>query len=79
MTDLSTADEFEVGGVRLHRPFKIRRLGHFGVNVQDPEVSRDFYTPPARISRQVDNGNWLQTVPAASDTYSGEVYLGPWS
>ena len=35
--------EFDVGGVRLPRPFRIRRLGHFGVNVEDPERSKDFY------------------------------------
>src|SRR5437868_8972225 len=35
--------EFDVGGVRLPRPFRIRRLGHFGVNVADPERSKDFY------------------------------------
>src|SRR5882762_11950454 len=35
--------EFDLGGVRWPRPFRIRRLGHFGVNVADPEVSRDFY------------------------------------
>src|SRR6266545_4135753 len=29
--------EFDVGGVRLPRPFRIRRLGHFGINVPDPE------------------------------------------
>ena len=34
---------FEVGGVRLPRPFRIRRLGHFGINVADPERSKDFY------------------------------------
>src|SRR3954469_25285874 len=39
-----TAEEFVVGGVRLKRPFRIRRLGHFGVNVMDPETSLDFYT-----------------------------------
>ena len=38
-----TQEEFLVGGVRLPRPFKIRRLGHFGVNVLDPEVSKHFY------------------------------------
>lgn len=32
-----------VGGVTLPRPFKVRRLGHFGINVHDPEVSRHFY------------------------------------
>lgn len=36
-------EEFEIGGIRLARPFRIRRLGHFGLNVMDPEMSRDFY------------------------------------
>jgi catechol 2,3-dioxygenase-like lactoylglutathione lyase family enzyme len=36
-------EEFDVGGVRLPRPFKLLRLGHFGVNVTDPEAARDFY------------------------------------
>lgn len=33
-----------VGGVQLARPFQIRRLGHFGINVESPEVSLDFYS-----------------------------------
>lgn len=37
------SDDFIVDGVRLTRPFRIRRLGHFGVNVRDPEISKDFY------------------------------------
>jgi catechol 2,3-dioxygenase-like lactoylglutathione lyase family enzyme len=37
------AGEFTVGGVKLPRPFRVRRLGHFGVNVADPEQSKDFY------------------------------------
>jgi catechol 2,3-dioxygenase-like lactoylglutathione lyase family enzyme len=45
MTDLSgVREDFDVGGVRLPRPFKLLRLGHFGLNVNDAEVSRDFYT-----------------------------------
>ena len=40
-TDSKTS--YTVGGVRLPRPFKVRRLGHFGINVADPEVSRRFY------------------------------------
>ena len=39
----SAAAQFLVGGVKLPRPFRIRRLGHFGVNVADPEKTRDFY------------------------------------
>ena len=35
--------EFDVGGVRLPRPFRVRRLGHFGVNVDNPDTILDFY------------------------------------
>ncbi|NIB40829.1 extradiol dioxygenase [Pseudomaricurvus alkylphenolicus] len=34
---------FDVGGVSLPRPFKVRRLGHFGFNVSDVDKSLDFY------------------------------------
>ena len=34
---------FDVGGVLLPQPFKIRRLGHFGLNVPDPAACLDFY------------------------------------
>ena len=38
------ADEkFNVGGVVLDRPFKIRRLGHFGFNLTNMEEGRRFY------------------------------------
>lgn len=33
----------DVGGVRLARPFKIRRLGHFGYNAVDMEAMLTFY------------------------------------
>ncbi|MDE3074419.1 MAG: VOC family protein, partial [Chloroflexota bacterium] len=35
---------FDVGGVLLERPFKIRRLGHFGYNSLNPEACLPFYT-----------------------------------
>jgi len=35
---------FNVGGVLLERPFKIRRLGHFGFNLVNVEEGRRFYT-----------------------------------
>src|SRR5256712_12497858 len=35
--------KYDVGGVALDRPFKIRRLGHFVFNASDLEVSRRFY------------------------------------
>lgn len=34
---------YNVGGVQLDRPFKIRRLGHFGFNVINMDESVDFY------------------------------------
>src|SRR6267154_6160875 len=43
LASAAAAAEFQVGGVRMWRPFRIRRLGHFGVNVADPEKSKDFY------------------------------------
>lgn len=48
--------EFNVDGLRIARPFRIRRLGHFGINVVDPEVSRDFYIRllGLRISDRLD-------------------------
>ena len=37
------AKKYNVGGVALDRPFKIRRLGHFGFNASNLEASRRFY------------------------------------
>lgn len=34
---------YEVGGVRLPRPFHVRRLGHFGLNCGNLTESLDFY------------------------------------
>jgi catechol 2,3-dioxygenase-like lactoylglutathione lyase family enzyme len=34
---------YDVGGVLLERPFKIRRLGHFGFNFDRLEEAREFY------------------------------------
>ena len=34
---------YNVGGVLLERPFKIRRLGHFGFNIDRLEAARHFY------------------------------------
>src|SRR5205809_5699316 len=52
------AAEFQVGGVIMRRPFRIRRLGHFGVNVANPEKSKDFYCRLLgfRISDPLDFG-----------------------
>ena len=39
----ANVQRYNVGGVMLDRPFKIRRLGHFGFNVDRMEESREFY------------------------------------
>ncbi|MBV8888889.1 MAG: VOC family protein [Alphaproteobacteria bacterium] len=39
----SATQRYNVGGVLLDRPFKIRRLGHFGFNVEKLEECREFY------------------------------------
>jgi catechol 2,3-dioxygenase-like lactoylglutathione lyase family enzyme len=36
-------DKFNVGGVLMERPFKIRRLGHFGYNCYKMEEAMHFY------------------------------------
>lgn len=39
-----SSDKFDVGGVLMDQPFKIRRLGHFGMNTQDQAAMVRFYT-----------------------------------
>jgi catechol 2,3-dioxygenase-like lactoylglutathione lyase family enzyme len=52
----TTAATFDVGGVLLERPFKIRRLGHFGLNALRMEECLRFYTEDLgfRISDRLD-------------------------
>ena len=40
----SNGNHYNVGGVLLPRPFKVRRLGHFGFNAVKMAESREFYT-----------------------------------
>jgi catechol 2,3-dioxygenase-like lactoylglutathione lyase family enzyme len=39
----SNGSRYNVGGLLLERPFKIRRLGHFGFNITKLEEARRFY------------------------------------
>jgi hypothetical protein len=34
---------------------------------------------PAAQRRKIDNENWPEFVPGQTDSYNGEVYLGPWN
>ena len=40
----SDQDRYSVGGVLLNRPFKIRRLGHFGFNITKLDEGLNFYS-----------------------------------
>jgi len=54
MTSQTTT--YDVGGIRLPRPFKIRRLGHTGLTVSSFDETYDFYTRLLgfRVSDQPD-------------------------
>ena len=54
MTQVS--ENFNVGGILLNQPFKIRRLGHFGFNLSDMEAGVHFYVDLLgfRISDVID-------------------------
>jgi catechol 2,3-dioxygenase-like lactoylglutathione lyase family enzyme len=51
-------EQFTVGGVEMKRPFRIRRLGHFGVDIADPQAGRRFYEQLLgfRVSDELDMG-----------------------
>jgi catechol 2,3-dioxygenase-like lactoylglutathione lyase family enzyme len=55
---VQVATKFNVGGVLLDQPFKIRRLGHFGFNVDKVEECRHFYSDLLgfRVSDERPNG-----------------------
>jgi catechol 2,3-dioxygenase-like lactoylglutathione lyase family enzyme len=55
---IQVATKFNVGGVLLDQPFKIRRLGHFGFNVNKVEECRHFYSDLLgfRVSDERPNG-----------------------
>lgn len=44
MDTVHKSTAYDVGGVCYPRPFKIRRLGHFGFNVADLQAGIDFYS-----------------------------------
>ena len=39
----ANGQRYNVGGLLLERPFKVRRLGHFGFNITKLEEARHFY------------------------------------
>ena len=61
MATPATSTRFDVGGVLLDRPFKIRRLGHFGFNVNRLDEAAHFYVDLLGflISDELDFGGRL--------------------
>lgn len=67
---MSTKKQYSVGGVRYDRPFKIRRLNHFGISVDDTGKSVTFYRDLLGFTvadtldlQKYDPGVWLDDVP----------------
>src|SRR5882757_2692742 len=64
-----TIDEFDVEGVLLPRPFKIRRLGHFGVDLEDMEAGLRFYVDD--IGFRITDSLNLEDIPRAQPLAAG--------
>lgn len=65
-----TQQQFTVGGVQYDRPFKIRRLNHFGISVDDTGRALRFYRDLLGFSvsdiidlKVADPGEWVEGVP----------------
>src|SRR5258708_17383270 len=52
----TTPKQYDVGGVLMPRPFKIRRFGHFGLNMERLDEAVAFYTDVLgfRVTDEVD-------------------------
>ena len=64
------ATKFQVGGVLYDRPFKIRRLNHFGISVDDTGAAVAFYRDLLGFTvsdvidlQNSDPGEWLDGLP----------------
>ena len=55
---------YDVGGVRLPRPFKIRRLGHFGYNCRNIDAMLDFYVGGLGLIISDQSGTMPSRLPA---------------
>jgi hypothetical protein len=42
------------------------------------QVGWDGRPRPAELRPRIDNDNWPEAIEAASDTFLGETFLGPW-
>src|SRR3954466_3560196 len=72
-----TTGTYDVGGVLLERPFKIRRLGHFGFNVDRLEEAPHFYVALLgfMISDEIAFGARLTPEQKAASGQEGRGYF----
>jgi catechol 2,3-dioxygenase-like lactoylglutathione lyase family enzyme len=68
--------QFDVGGVLLPRPFKIRRFGHFGLNVNQLDDAISYYTDLLGF-RVTDEVNVFDLVPSELRAMVEEVLTDP--
>jgi catechol 2,3-dioxygenase-like lactoylglutathione lyase family enzyme len=68
--------QFDVGGVLLPRPFKVRRFGHTGLNVDRLDDSISFYTDLLGF-RVTDEFNLFDQVPEEMRSVVEEVVADP--
>jgi len=65
-----TSQKYQVGGILYDRPFKVRRLNHFGISVADTGASAKFYRDLLGFTvadtlelTKYDPGPWLDGLP----------------
>src|SRR5882757_2048971 len=69
-------EEFDVGGVLLPRPFKIRRFGHFGLNLNRLDEAITFYTDLLGF-RITDKMSIVDEVPAEAKDAVAKLVTDP--
>jgi len=69
-------DQFDVGGVLLPRPFKIRRFGHFGLNLNHLDEAITFYTDLLGF-RVTDEMSIVDEVPAEAKDAVAKLVTDP--
>jgi catechol 2,3-dioxygenase-like lactoylglutathione lyase family enzyme len=67
---------YEVGGVRMARPFKIRRFGHFGFNVDRLDEAVTFYTDELGF-RITDDANLFEMLDGPALEYARKIVTNP--
>jgi catechol 2,3-dioxygenase-like lactoylglutathione lyase family enzyme len=68
--------QYDVGGVLLPRPFKIRRLGHIGLNLERLDDAITFYTDVLGF-RITDDLNMFDKVPDEARQFVEEIIADP--